>query len=294
MKTNTSTKSGVCSAFLVPLWVVMAIILTLSSPALSQGSSQGGKTAEEIADELADPNTNLGTLSFPVDFIRFGGDQAGASDENAYLINFQPSLPVVLAEGVNFFARPLIPIVLRQPVSTGTGMFEGKAGLGDISFDAAVGKSFKSGLLVIGGIVGAVPTATDDALGTGQFLLGPEGLVGYIKKGIVLGALFTQSWGVAGGEDVDTSVTGGQYFWVFNLKNAWQLSAKPVWSYNHKASDGNKLAFPLGVGVNKTVIAGKTPLRFSLQYWYYVASPDQFGPKHQLRFEVAAVIPLPW
>ncbi len=81
---------------------------------------------------------------------------------------------------------------------------------------------------------------------------------------------------------------------MFNLKNAWQLSAKPVWSYNHKASEGNKLAFPLGVGVNKTIIAGKTPLRFSLQYWYYVASPDQFGPKHQLRFEVAAVIPLPW
>ncbi len=65
-------------------------------------------------------------------------------------------------------------------------------------------------------------------------------------------------------------------------------------TYTRLGPEGNKLAFPLGVGVNKTIIAGKTPLRFSLQYWYYVASPDQFGPKHQLRFELAAVIPLPW
>lgn len=291
MKPKTST-CGTIPPLVVSLCAAMT--LALSSPALSQSQPHEGKTAEEVAAELANPNTTLGVLGFPIDFVRYGGDLPGATDENGFKINFQPSLPVPLGEGLNFFARPLVPLTLRQPVPTSTG-FEGKAGLGDISFDSAVGKTFKSGLIVVGGVVGSLPTATDDALGTGQFLLGPEALVGWVQKWGALGALVTQSWHVAGGDDEEhANITGGQYFYTFNLKNAWQISAQPTWSYNHKASKGNKLAFPVGVGVNKTIIAGATPWKFSLQYWYYAASPERFGPRHQLRFQVAAVVPLPW
>jgi hypothetical protein len=30
-------------------------------------------------------------------------------------LNFQPSLPIPLAKGVNLFVRPLIPIIISQP-----------------------------------------------------------------------------------------------------------------------------------------------------------------------------------
>ena len=205
--------------------------VSLSSPALSQSQPHEGKTAEEVAAELANPNTTLGVLGFPIDWSATAAICPERPMRTVSRSNFQPSQPVPLGEGLNFSARPLVPITLRQPVPTGTG-FESKAGLGDISFDSAVGKTFKSGLIVVGGVVGSLPTATDDALGTGQFLLGPEALVGWVQKWGALGALVTQSWHVAGGDDEEhANITGGQYFYTFNLKNAWQISAQPTWSW---------------------------------------------------------------
>ena len=287
-----STCSGPHPA-LVASWCAV-LTLAVHSSALSQTSSDEGRSAAEVAAELANPNTTLGTLGFPIDFVRYGGDLPAAGEQNGFKISFQPSLPVPLGAGLNFFARPLVPVSLSQPVPTPAG-FESRAGLGDIGFDAGVGKTFPSGLIAIGGIVGSLPTATDDALGTDQFLLGPEALVGWVQKWGAIGVLVTQSWHVSGGnEGEEASVTGGQYFYTFNLANAWQISAQPTWSYNHKAAEGDRLALPVGIGVSKTVIAGKTPWKLSLQYWYYVASPDTFGPRHQVRFQVAAVVPLPW
>jgi hypothetical protein len=90
------------------------------------------------------------------------------------------------------------------------------------------------------------------------------------------------------------SITAGQYFYVVNLKNAWQITGQPTWAYNHEAEEGSKLTFPIGTGVNKVVSFGKLPVKISLQYWYYVAQPEAFGPQHQIRLQIAPVIPLPW
>ena len=100
--------------------------------------------------------------------------------------------------------------------------------LGDISFDAAIGKTFDSRRVLFAGVIGTLPTATDERVDLNQYLLGPEFFIGRGAK------------------------------WVF-------------------------------VGV-----LGKTPWKFNLQYWYYLESPEIFGPKHQVRFQITPVIPLPW
>ncbi|MGB5317362.1 MAG: hypothetical protein WBN56_15290, partial [Robiginitalea sp.] len=96
----------------------------------------------------------------------------------------------------------------------------------------------------------------------------------------------------AGGESA--SITAGQYFYVVNLENGWQIQSNPTYSYNHKAEKGNKLTLPIGTGATKVMIFGKTPVKFNLQYWYYVASPEVFGPQHQIRLTVSPVVALPW
>ncbi len=274
---------------------VLAVAL-FNIPAVSQTESDATpQSADEVARKLANPNAAMGVLSFLTDFINYGGDLPGAGKENAFKLTFQPSLPKPLGEGLNLFVRPLIPLILHQPVPDGAGGFVGKGvELGDISFDCAIGKNFPGGLILVGGIVGSIPTATHDALGLNQWLLGPEVFAGYLKKWGVVGLLLTHSWNIAGSNKSATSITGGQYFYVINLGNAWQLSAQPTWSYNHNAKDGGKWTFPLGTGVNKTLIMGKTPWKISLQYWYYVASPEAFGPRHHLRLSISPVIPLPW
>lgn len=252
------------------------------------------KTAAEIAAELANPNTALGTMNFNLDYIAFDGDLTDADEQSALRMTFQPSLPYPLESGMNFFARPAVPVILKQDVPVAGGYEELDFELGDIGFDVGVGKTFDNGIVAIGGMVGTLPTATDDALGKDQWALGPEALVALVKPWGALGLLVTHQWDVAGDNDVDTNVTAGQYFWVVNLKEGWQLRSGPTFAYDHEAPSGQRWTFPVGVGVNKTTIIGKTPWKFGLEYWEYIEAPDTFGPDWQIRFVVAPVVPLPW
>ena len=297
MKLNTlpSLPRLVASAAVV---VGLGTCPSLVTPAMAQAqgppppaAASGQRSVDEVARELANPNTTLGSLSFPIDYINYGGDLEGAGRQNGFRISFQPSLPVPLGPGVNFFARPLVPIIIRQPVVSADGFESKGVDLGDIGFDSAVGKSFKSGVILVGGLVGSIPTATDDALGLGHWTLGPEGAVGVIKKRLVLFLLVTQSWNVGGDT---TNVTSGQYAYTINVKKGWQIAGSPTYSYNHEAKPGNRLSLPLPIGVNKTIIRGKTPWKFSVQYWYYAWRPETFGSRHQVRFTVTPVVPLPW
>jgi hypothetical protein len=196
---------------------------------------------------------------------------------------------------MNLFFRPLIPIVLKQPVLNSTGNFENKGvALGDISFDLAVGKSFPSRIMLLGGIVGTAPAATDVSISLRQWLLGPEVFIAYVGNWGVVGVLLTQSWDIGGSNKSSTSITGGQYLYSVNLGNAWQLFSGPSFSYNHNSPDGSKFTFPLGIGVSKTISLGGVPLKIAVEDWYYLAKPDSFGPQNQVRLTLTPVVPLPW
>ena len=272
---------GLCLA-----WLVGSCL-----PALAQ---EGEKSAADIAAELANPNAVLGKMTLNLDFTAYQGALQGANGASALRLNFQPSLPYPLEDGKNIFVRPAIPIVIRQDVPVAGSFDEKGIDLGDIGFDAAIGKTFPSGVVMLGGVVGTLPTATDDALGKDQWLLGPEFLVAKTSKKGVIGVLLTHQWDVAGENSFDTNVTGGQYFLTYNFKDAWQFSTSPSFSYNHEAASGEQLTFPLGVGLAKTKIMGGRPWRFAVEYWHYVAQADAFGPDWQIRLTASPVVPLPW
>lgn len=294
--------------------LVTTLLLGALSTLQGQDENDNKESAEDIAKELANPNTALGTLAFQVDYVKYQGDLPNAGSQNGFVMNFQPSLPIPLGKGVNLFVRPNIPIYLSQPTFGANGFQNEGVNLGNISADVAIGKTFPSKTIGIVGVFGSFPTASDKALRSNYTMLGPEVMVAQIFKWGVIGAMISHSWSVnqldadvesftvlsddlwaatAAGQ-TSASITAGQYFYVVNLKNAWQITGQPTWSYNHNAVDGNKLTFPIGTGVNKVAKFGKLPVKLSLQYWYYVASPDTFGPQHQIRLQIAPVIPLPW
>ncbi|RLT90290.1 MAG: hypothetical protein D9N13_11185 [Ketobacter sp. GenoA1] len=274
--------------------IVTALACSVSFSGLADAQEASPKTAEEIAAELANPNTVLGTMNFNLDYISFDGDLPNANKQSSLRLTFQPSLPYPLDNGMNFFARPAIPIIINQDVPTANGYDDPGFNLGDIGFDVGVGKTFSNGIVAIGGLVGTLPTATDDAYGKDQWALGPEGLLAIVKPWGALGLLVTHQWDVAGDDDVDTNVTAGQYFWVINLKKGWQLRSGPTFAYDHEAESGQRWTLPIGVGINKTMIIGETPWKFGLEYWDYIESPDAFGPDTQIRLVIAPVVPLPW
>ena len=287
----------------------VAVLVLASGPVVSQAQDQSN---EELAKELANPNTTLGTLNFNVDYVSYKGSLPGASSQDAWRLSFQPVLPYALNETTNLYVRPNIPVFFDQPVPvvngadvspTDDGLFFTQDGdfsntgtqLGDISFDIAIGKTLPSKTILVGGMVGTLDTATDAAVGLGQTLLGPEIAIAQITSWGVLGLLVTQQWNVAGDDDFDTSITGGQYFYTYNLSNGWQIQGSPTYSYNHEALPGEeRWTLPIGGGFSKTMRIGKTPWKFSLQYWYFVKQAQVFGPDYQLRFTFSPVVPLPW
>ena len=86
---------------------------------------------------------------------------------------FQPVFPLALpkdgsGDNSTIFFRPGIPLVFNQPVpgeKNGAFDWEGITALGDIGFDLSYGVSKKSGLLWAVGMVGTLPTATNDNVG---------------------------------------------------------------------------------------------------------------------------------
>ena len=207
--------------------------------------------------------------------------------------------------------RPLIPVYLSQPVS-GTDGFSNKSGLGNISADVALGKTWPSKWMTMIGVFAGFPTASIEELKPKYTTLGPEIVIGKTTNFGFLGIMVNHGWGI-GGSDSDqqsliedafvtstsgvprkSSVTAGQYFYIVGLKNGWQIAGTPTFAYNHNAEKGNKFTLPLGTGVVKVTNFGKLPVKLALQYWYYVASPEAFGPQHLVRLQIAPVIPLPW
>lgn len=254
------------------------------------------KSAEEVAAELSNPTSALGSMASNIDFQGFDGDLPGADGQNGFTFLFQPSLPFPQSNGYNLLVRPAIPLVFQAPVPQPGGGFANEGfDLGNIGFDVAYGTTYDSGLLFLFGVAGEIPTNTDDAVGADQWRLGPEIAVGAVKKWGLVGTLISHKWDVAGDDEPHTSITGGQYFYAIPLPKAWQIAASPTWSYNGNASSGNKLTLPLGIGISKTTVTSKgMPLKFAMQYWHYLESPDAFGPDWQLRFNFTPVIKLPW
>lgn len=260
-----------------------------------EAGGPGTPSAAEVAAALSNPNTNMGSMNFQFDYIAYSGDIPGAGSAEAWRMLWQPSLPYAISESTNLFMRPAIPVVFNQDVPQPGGGFHSKGvDLGDIGFDASLARTLPGGIVLLGGVAGTLPTATDDDLGLDQWLLGPEAAVAIVRPWGVAGVLVSHQWDVAGEDAYDTSITGGQYFYAFNLADGWQLNSSPAFSYNHEASSGNRWSFPLGIGASKTVILGGRPWKFGLQYWHYIESPDAFGPDYQLRFSVSPVVELPW
>jgi len=162
--------------------------------------STGEKTAEEIAAELRNPATPMATMTTKWEYRTYDGALPGADDQTGTSMLFQPSFPIPLGEGKVFAFRPAIPVLFDTPYFDGnTGQFESSTGtIGDIGFDLMVGKSFKSGLIALGGLVGTLPWASDDHVSANQYRLGAESMVGYMQPWGFVGALVSHQWDVGG------------------------------------------------------------------------------------------------
>lgn len=264
------------------LFPVSTILALISINCLAEQS------AEEVAKSLANPNTPLASLKFKFQYQEFEGDLPGAGTESSTRILFQPSLPFPLANGDKIIFRPAIPILMEQPVfEANAANFDSESGLGDTGYDLIYAQTSESGLLTGLGVVGSVPSATEDTLGNDTWTLGPEIFIGKISKTSVIGIFPTHQWNVGGSENVDVSLSSLQVFGVYLPGGGWNIGSSPTFSYDHER---DQATVPVNLNFGKTIISGGRPYKLGVELNYYVEQPDQFGPDWMISFEVAPVV----
>jgi len=195
--------------------------------------------------------------------------------------------PTASGGKANLFVRPAVPFLVDQPVPTASG-WDKVSAVGDIGFDVGYGVTEKSGFLWAFGMVGTLPTATDDKVAGKHWRLGPDLLLAKFEKWGLYGIFPSHQWKVAGPENTSYSNTQVQGFLTFLPGGGWNVGTTPIMNYDWKAQDWT---IPLNLTVGRTMKFGDLPVKLQLELNYYVARPDAFGPRWMVGLNVTPVVP---
>lgn len=137
-----------------------------------------------------------------------------------------------------------------------------------------------------------LPTATNELLGQGKYQAGIAGVAAYLGETWTLG-VFPQHWWSIAGDDrrPEVSRTNIQYFISRKLPDQWSIGMTPVVAINWNAQGGPQVDFPIGIGLNKTMFLGQLPVRFGVEYQYYLTSSGGVDPKSALKFSISSAVP---
>jgi hypothetical protein len=239
-----------------------------------------------LAMQTQNPVADL--ISLPVqNNFNFG---VGPKNVTQYVGNLQPVIPFHLAEEWNLITRTILPIINQPSPAPG---IPSEFGLSDLNMSLFFSPR-KPGAIIWGvGPILTFPTATDSALGSGKWSMGPAGVVLTMRGPWVLGALVNQQWSVAGDSDRrSVSQMLIQPFVNYNLPHGWVLTTSPTITANWMADSGNQWTVPLGGGFGKLWRIGAVglPVNTSLQAYYNVAKP-QGAADWSIRFTVQFILP---
>jgi len=284
--------------------LLLLILCCVVTPALAEEKeaykeAHHGKSADELAKELNNPNNSIAKLSFKNQYRWYKGSLPDADSQDNYTLLFQPIFPFALGgEGDHknvLFVRPAFPFVFDQPVPEvrGSGLdWKSVTAMGDISFDVAYGRTYKSGWLWAAGMLGTVPTATDSDVAGKQWRAGPEAIVGYVQKWGLLGLFPYHQWDIAGWADSTYSTTSMQAFAMFTPGGGWAVGTQPIMSYNwQEDSPGDRWTIPLNLFISKTILIDKLPIKIDLDLNYYVEQPKAFGPEWMVGINITPIVP---
>lgn len=246
----------------------------------------------------------------------------GERDLWAYRYQFMPTIPVPLSERWNWVSRldfSLVSLPLKSEVGrlfqfdpgnnlrpdgavpAGLDPFGRTTGFGDMAYLGLVGPKhlpkLGDGKLFLGaGPTLIFPTASEDILGQGKWQAGPALAAGYLTEHWRIGVFPQQWWSYAGdGDRRSTSQMNLQYFLFYAPTPEWEIGMSPNAFVDWKASSGNKVTFPVGIGVHRLFNIGQLPVSLGVEANYSVVHPsDQPGSRWDIRFTLMPLLPAPW
>lgn len=251
---------------------------------------------EDLAAKARDPTASVTAFQIRYDWT---ASFHNAPDQDMGRVVLQPIIPFKLGEQ-RHIARVTASYVTHAPDLLGLGAeidqnpvppnyipsFK-KGGLADTALLDVMIFDQPWGRLGVGGLL-SVPTATDAALGTDKWSLGPA-LVGITQSGnLMYGVLGTGLFSVAGNSDrPSVSALTLQPFASYGLGGGWSVGLSDV-AYTYNFRQGRWVDVPIGGRVEKLIRIGNQPARVFVDAEYNLRN-DDLAPKWTFRF---AFVPL--
>ncbi|HVT09245.1 MAG TPA: neuromedin U [Polyangia bacterium] len=254
----------------------------LSVLALARRAAAEAQQEKDQPSDQADEDKHTGDLAkavqnpiadlISVPFQNNASYNIGTNDRAADTLNIQPVIPTHLGDHVLLVSRIILP-VSYQPTLTSTG--GGTSGVGDLNPTFFFSPAHPGKLIWGAGPAFVLPTATQQAVGTGKWSAGPSAVVLMQPDPWTIGVLASQVWSFAGPTNrSDVSLLTVQYFVSYNLAHAWYLTSSPILTFNWKAPSSDEWLVPFGGGIGKIFKLGKLPLNGAVQAFYNVHSSD--------------------
>lgn len=245
----------------------------------------GENRTEELARAAQNPVASM--ISLP--FQNNSNFNFGPQEKTQNVMNIQPVLPFELNDEWNLITRTILPVVSQPGFSPGQ---DRENGIGDTLFTAFLSPKDSGDWIWGAGPVLLLPTSSDDRLGAGEWGAGPSAVFLTMQGPWVIGSLFSNVWSFSH-DDNDDKVNAftWQYFINYNLDDGWYLTTAPIITANWEADSDNKWTIPLGGGVGRVFRVGKQNINTSVQAYYNVETPDDFGADWQLRMQLQFLFP---
>ena len=243
-----------------------------------------GADADQLAKQLSNPVAAL--ISVPLQLNWDTGYGAGGDGER-WQLNIQPVAPFHLNEEWNVISRTILPVIDQEDVVPGSS----QSGIGDItqSLFFSPRKPTKSGWIWGVGPAFFLPTASDDALGTEKWAIGPTAVVlKQTESGWTYGALTNYLVAIAGDEDrADVNALFLQPFLTKAIGKGQTITLNFESTYDFEVDAWNA---PFNATYSKVTLIGHQRVSFAGGARYYVETPSG-GPDWGLRFVVTLLFP---
>jgi hypothetical protein len=261
---------------------VQPLSLAPTTNDVSNAADDAASQEADLAKKLNNPVAAL--ISVPIqNNWDFG---IGPAHAMKYTANIQPVIPISISDDWNLIIRTILPVIYAEsPVKGGSS----HSGLGDATQSFFFSpKAPVGGWILAAGPVGYYPTATEEALGSGQWGAGPTIVALQQRAGFTYGVLANQIWSFTGQENrTEVNATYMQPFLSYTTKTYTTFSLNTETTYNWQTEEAT---VPINVGLQQLVKIGGQPIAFQLGYRYYVEKPDG-GPDWGLRFTITFLFP---
>lgn len=250
--------------------------LTLTA-ALAAGPAANADEGAAAAAQANNPLANMTALNFQNYYI----GELTEVDESANQFWVRFATPISLGE-THWLLRASLPLNSYPAPPNG----HTETGLGDFNVFAAYLVDTGNPAISFGlGPQLTVPSATDDALGSGKWSAGLANvLFNASSPKFQYGYLLTWQASFTGDDDrADVNVAAFQPFLFYQLGRGAYLRSAPIWVYNIENDD---FSVPLGLGFGKVMKKGKTVFNIFAEPQFSVADKGPGQPDWQVFFGV--------